>query len=108
MEPPRTRATGSPLPVEVTADQLSNPRFHREWRNLQSETVPPTVVYETTTGIDSRPTYEIQRQVAASTSTDPSLQHYMEFTQGRMNTPEGTIFHETSVPMGRGIPTIRT
>ena len=58
--------------------------------------------------MDSRPTYDIRRQIAPLTSTDPSIQYYMEFTQGMMDPPEGTIFHETSIPMGRGIVTLPT
>lgn len=58
--------------------------------------------------MDSQPIYNIRRQVAPLTSTNPSLQHYMEFTQRTMNTPEGTIFCHTSVPMGRGIAAILT
>ncbi len=108
MTGPRTRATGSPLPLELTTDQLTNPRFYREWRNLQSEMSPPAVVRNTTQEMDTRPIYDTRRQVAPSTSTDPSLQHYREFTQGMMDNPEGAIFHETSVPMGRGIANLPT
>ena len=99
----RTCATSLPLPLEVLADLLTNLRFNRELRNLQSEFTPPPVILDAIPENSSRTTYDIRRQFSPSTSPEASLQHYLNYPQAMVNTPEGTVFHTTSIPMGQGV-----
>lgn len=104
MSRPRTCATGPPPSIELTTDQLMNLRLNREWRYLQS-TLQCQTRGETPAVVEIGSTYETRRQVFPSTSTDTPLQYFMGGTMARIDTPEGSIIHETTLPMGRGMYT---
>jgi hypothetical protein len=99
----RTRAMGLPLPLEVPAEMFSNPRFNREFRNLQSEYIPSPVILDTHTTDEIYPTYGIRRQLSPSTSTEASLQHYMTYPQAMVTHPDDAVVHTTSILMGPGV-----
>lgn len=101
MSRPHTHATRVRQPINISPNQVNNPRKQRELRNLQIDSTPTLVIIE----VDIFTSYDVRRQVSPTLSPPASLHHYLNSAQPCVNAPKHNLFHDTSVSVGRMVYT---